>query len=954
MNEHINLKELFQRTNKCYEVEIESKIEEIIAENEFLLVNLIDNKKYYKGLTIRKSEIFPMPTCNNLIKIKKINYRLNEEFQPRLFINAKIMGEKVSLNEKKISDSFDELNFFEKKIEETLQRFLDIKEKLTSNLFIVNFVNEKEYSVQLFKKKELFILDKKCEFLDYSLKSKDIIYINNYYVEDKNIKLTQISLIEKLSEEKLFILLQEKEEISNNYLWGKIIEKDEKNKKIRIMDKNTRLFTIENYNKGVKLGQFFIFSNYSIDGNIITLKEEKDDSFYYYSSQELYFSNKINLNFYSVIQFYFIDFNNNQNYYKKISVDKVITEIKSNKIEIIYNHSTPSINKLIPVEICLIKSESNKAFFFIKILQGLLNKISAFINYAGKPSYYFEYLCIYFKKPKNILEKTKLINCNNKNYIIKDFDNFNSNNRVRFNILNIPTQKDCEEYIKMNLDKPGSQKLSNSILVCESFFDDEKSDIYGIFDIKEIVTKIYFELPIEKIDYNSYYYTVGDIYDQIKDNQMKDNEVIEFLNNKENIFKLVDHYLYFGCLTFGIEITNSELKTRLGIIICFYVKMILDKKNYRKLLAFRYIENIIQKIELIKDKLTNSQLLRIFSYLLRAKLEYRIDSEILILSEEKNDSAYLLAQNYILEEIDNINEFSKLFQGYLQIGSYVLYNHKINSQSYSLSIEPLFIVKHHLKSNYEGFFILEEINDAILGWTEPRENFTIINEKYLLENCNYKDPSHISDKNELKNCAFGITIVLRHEDNSNIKNLNNNNIDSPLYYCEDGIAINITNNNPIIKKGKDGIIIESLITKDHSLIISLAKDFIYGDLLDYSLFVQKDFSELMEKIKKINKKNEVHNSNEKNLLNNNQIEMINKNEIGNIQNDYKNDEEQLRILAKKVVREGVLKIGDVFYPLDVIRNMVIYAENNNSTNQLYPIFIEVNKELEKIMNYNYK
>ena len=74
----------------------------------------------------------------------------------------------------------------------------------------------------------------------------------------------------------------------------------------------------------------------------------------------------------------------------------------------------------------------------------------------------------------------------------------------------------------------------------------------------------------------------------------------------------------------------------------------------------------------------------------------------------------------------------------------------------------------------------------------------------------------------------------------------------------------------------------------------------------------------------------------------------------NIQNDYKNDEEQLRILAKKIVREGVLKIGDVFYTLDVIRNMVIYAENNNSTNQLYPIFIEVNKELDKIMNYNYK
>ena len=64
---------------------------------------------------------------------------------------------------------------------------------------------------------------------------KDIIYINNYYLEQNNIKLTQISIIEKLSDEKLFILLQEKEKISKDYLWGKIIEKDEKNKIIRIM-----------------------------------------------------------------------------------------------------------------------------------------------------------------------------------------------------------------------------------------------------------------------------------------------------------------------------------------------------------------------------------------------------------------------------------------------------------------------------------------------------------------------------------------------------------------------------------------------------------------------------------------------------------------------------------------------------------------------------------------------
>ncbi len=55
-------------------------------------------------------------------------------------------------------------------------------------------------------------------------------------------------------------------------------------------------------------------------------------------------------------------------------------------------------------------------------------------------------------------------------------------------------------------------------------------------------------------------------------------------------------------------------------------------------------------------------------------------------------------------------------------------------------------------------------------------------------------------------------------------------------------------------KGEDGILIESLITKDYKIIISLAKDFIYGELLDYRLFIQKDFSESLKKINEIKEK----------------------------------------------------------------------------------------------------
>ena len=393
------LKELFLIKNKCYETKIESKIETIEPRNEFYFVDIIEDENYYQGLTIIKSELFSEPTCNSLITINKINYKLDEFFQPRLFINAQIIKkpEKYSLIGEKNIKYRDELNFCESNITETLQNFFDIKGKLISNIFIVHFVNDIEYSLVLFKKNLLYRLDKKCEFLDYSLKVKDIIYITDYCLDGKNIKLTKISLIEKLSEEKLFILLQEKEEISNNYLWGKIVEKDTKNKIMRILSNNKELFTFEKYNNNLKLGQYFIFSNYSIDNNIITLKEDNDDSFCYYSGEELYFSNKLKMNLYSIIRFYFIDFiNEKKNYYKEISIDnKNLNKIKSNKMDIIFNHSININNKLMPLEISLIRDELQKESFYVKVVQGLLNNINVLVNYADKSCYYFEYLYIY-------------------------------------------------------------------------------------------------------------------------------------------------------------------------------------------------------------------------------------------------------------------------------------------------------------------------------------------------------------------------------------------------------------------------------------------------------------------------------------------------------------------------------------------------------------------------------
>ena len=405
-------------------------------------------------------------------------------------------------------------------------------------------------------------------------------------------------------------------------------------------------------------------------------------------------------------------------------------------------------------------------------------------------------------------------------------------------------------------------------------------------------------------------------------------------------------------MTFDQEITKSQLKTKMGILISYYFNINKDKKEFRKLVTFRNIQNIIKKIESIKDKFVNCQILRIFSYLLRAKIQDKNETEILVLSEEKEDSAYLLAQNFIIEEIDNINEFSKLFIGYLQMDSIILYNFQISENSYSLSIEPLFIIKHHLKRNYEGFFLLEEIDDKILGWTEKKENVTIINEQYLFEKTKFKDPSHIRDKKELKNIVFGVTIILRHENNSHKKkNKRNKRFPSPLYYCDNGVAMNIINKEFEIYKGEDGIVIESLITRDQTIIISLARDFIYGDLLDKSLFIQNNFNELLKKVKVI--KNELSDKLQKDSISSNSNNSNTENdkiEMKDINTIRKIDSKHLRELAEQTIRTRRLKLGDEFYTLDVIKLIINNEKKIGQNMKLDPIFLEIEKLLNERNN----
>ena len=359
------------------------------------------------------------------------------------------------------------------------------------------------------------------------------------------------------------------------------------------------------------------------------------------------------------------------------------------------------------------------------------------------------------------------------------------------------------------------------------------------------------------------------------------------------------------------DMTRSQLKARIGILCSFYLKGEVESKNINKNDYIEKLHDVIKKIELIKNQFSNCQLFRIFSYMTRRLITDSANPTLFISRNVKyiKNCPYCVADEFNLEVINNINEFSRLFMGYLHLDSYILFNYKLKYNSYSFSIEPLFMVKYHLKSNYEGFMFLESINNDALGWTDNQDNATIINIENLFEKSKYKNPTYIEDQKDLNNHAFGISIVSRH---AHLKKNSHKNIliTSSIAYCDNGIIKQIKLKE---KEKEDGIMIESFITQDHSKIISLAKDFIYGDLLDIKLFIQKDFNELLCKMDEIRSK--------------------------------KKDETKNYV---KILKKGRLELGDQVYTMNMVKKMVEFANFNQSRDELPPIFNELEKAMKNL------
>ena len=866
----------------------------------------------FKNLTISKGEIFPVPNLNDKLSIKRLFIDYDKDITSlRVFLEAEMKEKSKVNNINQIKYQGESYSFSKAKIVESLKTLCNIEESLDTSVFRIDSIKDNFYILFSFKDLKSYIFEKDVKI---SYNKSDLILIANFIISNNTeIKLSKISITKKLNEEQLFGLNRF---YDNKIKIFKVIDIDEQY--YTLINSERMLYVVKRNQeidkKEIKLCQILLI-NYiidKIDNNKEDIPKEIElsaDSIIYMSKQDVYFSKLLHINKLSVINIDILDYNNKKNYYEEIIIENKNFLINKNKLFCVIFKANVD-DDYIPLEIKLCNSKEVKVFYFFLYI-GLLNKINAFINYTEN-SYFIEYFFMSVDIPLKNLDINLFIRINEEKYELKDNDTFLSKNRKRINVLNVPYQE-IENFDRNQLNN------ENSIQICKIFYK-KKSIIFGIFNINIDIKK---STDNDNINYDDFYEYFADIPDLFIKQDYKDEELKVLCSDRIKRAKITINEYNKNCASIT-SLTQSQFKARFGILICYY----MNKIEINEIIDFKswcyYIEGHIKS-----SIITYAQKLRIISFYFRKKFKnpYSL-SDIIFFSKLSKNSPYSLAKELNKQEIINMTEFSRFFPAYLQFDSYVSGNYFQKEESFSFSLEPLFIMKYHLLSNYEDFiFTTKEVSDEF-AYQSEFENITVINENNLF-NYNYnnlKTIKKIEDIEEAKNLALPISFELRHEKNYHHKRNNKNPKQlSPFLFYRDGKAhrISVTKtgeNGTEYKKGESGRIVESYFDDSGKIIIELKYLPFFGELLDYKYFIGNDFSELMKKIEEIKKKDQKLDKIIKANLMSDKIE----------NNRIINRDELSKIWSKKLEKEGIIKIGDMHYRKE---DFLKYIENSKNKNK---------------------
>ena len=938
-----------------------------LALDNYVFKGIYASKRFYIGEKIQNSLIYItkkdldikiyLSTYSMVMSDISLDIRNTEDA-----INNCIIKEKPNLN------NFTEINLKP----ENLVEFFGSKEQYNDDIFQIERIDKDIIQlISLYDSKQFLI---KSHLLKNIVpKEKEFLFIKNYLLNRNEIEGNNLTIIKKASDYDIFHKLEldnqkNQEELKKDYyeilpidkeekeeikcLVCKIVLKEQKDKIIKAIDLSNRIIDLDfDLFQSLDLFSLLLITNCTIcksNNDIFSYSLQLNKNSIQYNTNTLYFDKRISLNNYTLINVQFPDFKHDNNYYDKIIFSNIEFKI-SKKINIFsFRFDNEKYNEIVPYSLKCKNSISEIEFKFF-ITNNLLNKVNLFINYTNQNSCCVDYC--YYHISEQITKNYIEININGKLYKINHFNSFDSMNRIGFILVNIPGNCYTEK-IKYHTKKEN--------ISCQLWFVEDKTnnnnndfEIVQILNIDDAKPKKYKKYNLKKNYeiFEEFYDKIVKYKDSLKYNIENIKEYFTKINSKANndikkeISKLIDDEYNMDYNPDSIDYFTYKMYINLSLyhgMNKIITKSVSETEAIEN--CYKFIKSfldLIKTLQFNKINLTYHQKIRIINCFSTFNCMYFNESSkrprrLFIIDDSIFDTnSYKLALNFNKNIINNLTEKSALTPGFLQLDSFILKNYCIKDDdncSYTLSNEPLIMMKNHLLSSYENFLFIDYENTYDENETKasqnPQNGITIINEKSLFD-------MNFSEELSGPNFALVISMEFFHEkDSHSKKNLKNLHIKSPIYCIK---------NNKIVKlnEAEDGRFIESFIG-DNKFILELKHSYYQlGELMDIKYFINENFSQLHSKFKDLTA-----------IMNNRIKKMIqNNNENDSIQNKKESNKLKKKWPEKfetvEDFKSAYLFNGNFVYPYSIPFHSFDYGQESEEIS-------DAEKEYLKMYDYHIK
>ena len=537
------------------------------------------------------------------------------------------------------------------------------------------------------------------------------------------------------------------------------------------------------------------------------------------------------------------------------------------------------------------KSGFSREFsFFVYI--GLLNEINVDINQIGSCAYEFLY---YALEPNYLPDSIELKGKTN----FKNFQTFGNKTRKKITFINIQAQNDEDlghgnSFLVIKLCNKDKIKLYGTMILNSIEFKSKKKYIFNS-TVDDFLKNIH-------RDFNDYCEKRAITPEELEKKYLHIDKNIcilieEEINKCFNLFKIKEEehtFEYFDSLVIW-NIFNYLNKNKTAIS---------EIRNYLK------IYNKLKRTDLkYVDK--SLLLVGVFLRLKESKKDFIIP-ELFFYDELPEKSPYKMAYEFQFLFIDELTEFSRLFQPFLLLDSYFMdmicyKNLNIGEKnikngvisSYSISMLPLDYIKEHLKKSIKKcFFIIKRgVLDERKYYASIQTDTGIItyNEKILLNETPFGYISDIDKESYRKDFAFVLNLTNIHLNISQYKKSILNTYKSPTIYFNIDFDYSYVYDGNSGQIGESGDLLESFICDVYTLDEMKKLKYEMGKYFEVKYFVDKDFNILIKSFlaKKNNFKKLYESEHKEIVINTNKNKDCDINEDAKIdkENKYQNKEE---------------------------------------------------------------